>query len=206
MQLTAQKSLIILDAKKVEKDKYRDIKGNPTIFKDMVSMTVFPVGEKKIDGVRGNYNIYEKLVEVSYSDSYVFLPQKQYPKVILYPEKKDSITLIYSVHPKFSNEYVIVHYEGEDFWIIEQKRVIKKQLTLNPPGGTVYIKKFNHKSNLYLLIDGELSSFELKDKNIYSKFGHKKELKAFLKTNKIKLKKPADTIPLFAFMYEKGWI
>ncbi len=204
--LPSQTSLLLINAKEVDENQYNGFKGTPMIFKDWTKMTLFPVGEESLSEITGNYNAYENLVEVRYENKHIYLPQRRYPKVEYTTKDGDKVALIYSVHTKFKNEYVSVHYQGDNFWIIEQHRVVKKELDFNPPGGTVKIKKFVPKSVFYILKDGELTSFKLKDKDIYSEFGHKNEIKGFLKKNKNKLKKLSDAIPLFIYLDEEGWI
>lgn len=203
---TAQDAILILNPVEIDKDKYTDYKGNAYYFDDWTDINVISKGGQEFNNITGNYDQMESNFVVKHQNKFINLPESLYPRIEYTDQDGLAKSFVHQIHPKFQKGYVVVHYSSENIQIIEELRAREQVTVVQKPGETAKIKRIAKKSILHVLRNGEVSGFGRKEKNIVKAFGHKSEVKRFLKENKIKLKKLNDAIKVVKYLDEAGLI
>ncbi len=202
---SGQKKILLNNPQKINPRKYEGIKGSAYLWDKNKEVTIYSFESDKIEHITGNYNLVDKVFEAYQDNKYIILPFQHYP-ILEYSEDGKKKKLFANIHPKLNNSYSLQHYQSENFRVFENKRKKKKTLTFHAPGKDKKIHKFITYSDYFILYQGSLISIPLQIKKIIKKFGHKKEIKKFIKENKLKIKKIADMIILLEYIDKQGWM
>jgi len=201
----AQVEVLMTNSQKVDEKRYDKYNGSAYLWESPKKVKVYPINAEKIDFLSGNFNMYEGEFEIYDKEKFVTLPHRQYPKIEFFVD--DELQLTFIASPKgIQGNYAIQHYADESIYILEERRRLLSTVTVQTPGQTQKIEKFKKSSDFFILKDGQLIGFEPSKKKLSKKFGHKKEIGKFVKSNKLKLKNPADLVQLIRYIDEQGWI
>ena len=196
----------MINATAYNANKYKDFQGTPYLWKENKEVIIIGANGKEYAGVTGNYNGLENEFEVYKEDKYIQLPHSDYVGIKVINDPEITYSLWSNIHPKLKNKYCILHANEDNYRVVESFISKESVVSFETPGKTTHIKKINSRSNYYIIKGGELISFDLKKKKLIKQFGHKNEINAFLKENKIKMKCIEDAILLFEFLDSKGWL
>ncbi len=202
----AQHNIKMLNAMPYDSEKYADYKGTPYLWKENKEVIIIDKDAKDYNSIMGNYNGLEYEFEVYKNNKFIRLPHSTYIciKVINDPEIKYS--LFSNVHPKLKNKYCIQHKKTENYKVFESFIPNASVVKVETPGKATEFNKIKKRSKYYIVSGNELISFNINKKKLIKQFGHKKEIKAFLKKKKIKIKKIEDALLLFEFLDSNGWL
>ncbi|MEM9547277.1 MAG: hypothetical protein AAGA77_14955 [Bacteroidota bacterium] len=187
-------------------DKYKDYKGTPYLWEENKEVIIFDRNAKEYNSVIGNYNGLDGEFEVYKNDRFIRLPPYLYIKIQVINDPAVNYTLYSNIHPKLKNKYCIQHAQSSNYRVFESFIAKESNTTIQKPGKPAEIKKIIPKSNYFILAGRALIQFKLNRKKLIKKFGHKKEIKRFLKENKIKINTIEDVLPLLEFLDSNGWL
>lgn len=204
--MIGQDDILFKNIKPYDTERYLNFNGSAYLFEEPTAVKVYAMDREPIEGIVGNYNMAEGELEIYKGNSYLELKKNQYPKVEFIDSDGNLIRLISVSHPKLSFGYCIQHFADDSFMILEQRKRLKSSVKIQTPGKTESIDKFKKSKDFFILKNGQLIEFKTSKKKIIKKFGHKKEIKEYIKSNKLKLKKMEDVISLFQFIDNQGWL
>jgi len=205
-----------------EKKSYQKIKGNPYLFKDWVKADMLHLEDDSKEDVLIRIDLYQNNIEIKDDgkalvsqnvmevdgEKFIVLEDRYYNTIIITRNNNpkafekvdvDTIYLRKGIHKDHIDNYAIVLYEGKKVSLLKAVDVVYRESKVNTPGKIEVLKKFNRKTEYFLLIEKVKTKVKLKDKNFYKVLGHKDELKAFAKSNKIKLKKESAFVKLLKY-------
>ncbi len=200
----AQTKSIFTNAKKIDDTRYAEYKGSPYLFDDWVIGDIYDGEKKAFEQMELNFNGYSNNVEVKKEDKFVELDTKWYTKIEV--QSKDGLlTFRRGLHTFFKDKFVETVYTGKDFYLVKKFRTGLTEKEINDVGKTIKIKRFEKNIDYYFIKNGKLNQVKMKKKSLLSYLGHKKEIGAFLKENKLKLTRQADLKKVLAFYEEQGF-
>jgi len=201
-----QNDILMVNAITYNAKKYKEYHGSPYLWKENKKVTIYDINAKEYSGVFGNYNVLENEFEVYRDDSYILLPHSRYICIKVIDDPDISYSLYSNVHPKLKNKYCIRHAQTANYSVYESRTAKQRVVEVQTPGVPTKFNKINSRSYYYLIIGNKLIPFKISKKKIIKKFGHKKEINAFIKDQKIKIKEMEDVVLLFGFLDSKGWL
>jgi hypothetical protein len=202
----SQTSEMMLNERPFDAERYSDFTGTAYLWESPVSVKLSSVNQQPIEGIMGNYNMAEGEFEVYKDKNFIVLNKLEFPK-IEYVNLEGQITTLISVsHPKLSFGYCVLHHQEENFMILERRKKLKSTRKVETPGQTQHMNKLKNSRDYYILKNGKLIKIKLSRNKITKEFGHKKEIKEYIKLNDLKVKKIKDAVILLKYMNEKGWI
>ncbi len=202
----SQATIKMANAKPYDEDRYKDFKGEPYLWEQPKEVTIWGVNQDPIAGVMGNYNLVEGQFEIYQDDKFIIINKLEYPKIVSSEVDGESTTLLAVMHPKLSFGYCIEHYNEDQFLVLEQRKRLKSSVVVETPGKTERMQKLKNSKKVYALKSGQLFEIKSKTKKIIKQFGHKKEIKDFVKANKLKLKNVKDLVTLLKYLNENEWV
>ena len=199
--------MIMSNSKVYAKDRYKDTKGSPYFFNDWVIAEVYNQSGDTYKGLKLNYNVYEEFFEILDGEKYIVLDPTYYWCVKVDKEinpsqlkdSQDSVIFIRGLLENNERKFVHIIYNGSRVKLIRDPYAAESVKTIQNVGQTITNRRFNRKDTYFFLIDGEYSAVRLKKKEVINRLGHKKELEAFIKDNKLKMKKDEDYEVLLAY-------
>jgi len=204
--LSAQQDIKMINALPFNSEKYKDFKGSPYLWEENKEVIIYDKRGVEYSSAMGNYNGLENEFEVYKDDSFIQLPHSTYISIKVINDDKTNYSLFSNIHSKLKNKYCIRHKRSENYSVFESFQPRKSVVKLETPGKATVISKIIPKTKYYIIYGAELIPFEIKKKKLYKQFGHKDEIKKFLKENKLKIKTINDVLPLFEFLDSKGWL
>lgn len=204
--LLAQHQIKMVNSIVYDADKYKDYKGSPYLWEENKEVIIIDKDAKDYNSVKGNYNGLEGEFEVYKDNVFIRLPHATYVSIEVVNDADISYTLFSNVHPKLVNKYCIQHADEANYRVFESFIPKESVVKLQTPGKATEFNKIIARSQYYILSGRNLIQFKLNKGKLIKQFGHKKEIKAFLKKNKIKIKKIEDVLPLLKFLDENGWL
>lgn len=202
----AQHVIKMINSRVYDADQYKDYKGSPYLWKENKEVIIVDKDAKDYKSVIGNYNGLDGEFEVYKDNLFIRLPHTTYINIEIINDPEIKYTLYSNVHPKLKNKYSIQHHSAPNYRIFESFIPKESVVKIETPGKTTEVNKIIPRSKYYILTGSHLIQFKISKKKLIKQFGHKKEIKAFLKENKIKIKKIEDVLPLFEFLDSKGWL
>ena len=197
---------MMLNARPYDVERYDDVTGSAYMWDEPVLVTLISLSQDPVKNVLGNYNMAEGEFEVYKDKEYIVLNKLEYP-IIEYVNSDGEVTTLISIpNPELNFGYCIQHHKEVNFLILETKRKRKSEVIIQTPGKTNKLNKFKKSSDYYIIKSGKLIKFKPSSKKIAKEFGHKKEIKKFIKSNDLKVKKVKDAVVLLKYMNEQGWI
>ena len=202
-EMKAQSEDILLtNSKKIDKNRYRDIKGSPYFFEDWQKGKVISAEAEAIENVMLNYNGYTKGFEIKMNDRFIELDEKWYVRVIV-EGAEEEIIFQRNFLPPFNGKFSRQVYKGKDITVLQEFNIKIAKKTINNVGKKVEFQRFIPVEQYYLIEGQKAKYFKLKKKNILAELGNSTKLEAFIKKEKMKLDSEADLKKLLTF-YENG--
>lgn len=204
------------------REKYFEIKGSPYMFKQWVKADLMHLEEDMIEGAEIRYDMFRNEIEVRdgglampmedavefNGETFIILDDKYYRKLVLTkkdnPEalkdiELDTVLLLKGIHRDYLDNYAIVLYDGKKVKLVKTLDVKFIEKKYNTPGKIEKVKKFQRNKGYALIYKKEKTKVKLKDKEFYKVLGRGKELSAFKKSNKLKMKKLPDFIKMLKY-------
>lgn len=178
-------------------DEDDDIRGSKYLYKDWVEATIIDTDDKMITDVSVNYNGYTKKFEMlERGNKKVELNSWLYQQINVYKDKKMHTFKLYKDGD--TPAYFKVIYEGEKASFLEKFDTKLKVDEIPNYGSSTSTKKYLNRKSTYIYTEGNLIEVKRKDKDIVKVLG-KKELKKYIKENKLKIKEDKDLSALFEY-------
>jgi len=188
------------------KKKYSSIKGSPYLFDDYKSGKFWDISGTIYEDYYIKYNLYEDVIEVVEDQKVLALLKAVYPSfAIEYIDESTKTRQL--LH--FENEFIIDGYRKFDYFQIlysGKTRLLKRRkanliTNENSYGESTTSRQFVKSEELLLIHgDGKSVRFNRKARDIISALSnHKIDIKEFIKTNKISLKKDSDIIKVIQY-------
>ena len=203
---TSQSSEMMLNARVFDADRYTSYRGAAYLWDEPVVVTLISVNQDPLVGILGNYNMAEGEFEVYQGKKYVVINKVEFPKIEYTDDEGQITTLISIAHPKMSFGYCIQYHQKENFMILESWKKKKSTRKVETPGKTEHFNNLTNSRDYFILKNGKLIIIKLSRKKITKEFGHKKEIKTYIKSNDLNVKKIKDAVILLKHMNEQGWI
>ncbi len=201
-----QNTDMMLNAKPYDEERYDNFKGEAYLWDEPVLVTLNSLNGEPIKGVSGNYNMAEGEFEVYKDKKFIVLNKLRFPIIEHTDSDGETTTLISVAHPKLNFGFCIQHHKEENFMILEKRKKLKSEVKVETPGQTQHLNRFKNSRDYYILKNGKLIKIKLSRKKITKEFGHTKEIKEYIKSNKLKVKKIEDAVILLKYMNEQGWL
>jgi hypothetical protein len=202
----SQNTDMMLNAKPYDDERYESFKGTAYLWEEPVSVTLNSLNGEPIKGIIGNYNMAEGEFEVYRDKKFIVINKLRFP-IIEHTDSDGQMTTLMSVaHPKLSFGFCILHHREENFMILEKRKKMKSEVKVETPGQTQHLNRFKNSRDFYILKNGKLTKIKLSKKKITKEFGHKNEIKEYIKSNKLKVKNIEDAVILLKYLNKQGWI
>lgn len=204
--LYGQGKIKMINASTYKSDQYDDAKGSPYLWKENKEVVIFDTNGTEYYSVSGNYNALDQEFEVYKGSDFIRLPHDTYVCIKVKTDKGEEYSLFSNVHPKLKNKYCILRGQNDKFKIYENVNAKMSVVTMETPGKATVVKKIKTSSKYYIVYGSDLISFKKSKKKLAKKFGHKKEIKKFIKENDLDVKNFQDLIVLFTYLDENDWL
>lgn len=198
----AQANLLMTNSKPINEKRYAGIKGSPYLFKSHVRGEIINHKGEVYQDILLNYNGDIKNIEAFKDDRMITLESNIYPRIIIRDHKlKKSVdgTLELVNHPYFRGDYVMEIFRSGLTAVYRKFSVSLISVETNIPGETITKDRFKPKNEYYLILNGEYSKVNRKDKDFINALGNENALRGFLKKSKNKLKTDQDIRELMEF-------
>lgn len=199
-----QKTYLMLNSKKIEDGRYKDVNGSPYLFDDWKYGKTMNSKAELVDSILINYNGLTNNMEVMKNNVYIELDAYHYPLVVVYGDLPgEEIFFRRSANKTLLNRYPRMIYNGLEIAIVEDfiSRIDTKKV--NDVGKIRESSTFVNRKNYYFIKDNNAKLFKLNQKSIIKLLGHKEALEEFVKQEKLKFNDESDLIKLLEF-YEKS--
>lgn len=189
MNTLAQSKLLFTNAKTIDVDRYNGFKGDPYMWSEWHTATIYDNKGDEIPDVEINFNGYTNELEVRSDDKFIELDQRNYATIETTHDNKP-IVLSRGHKGFFMNGFIEVIYEGESISMLRKFEAKLEEIEIQNVGKTERIKRFNTKYLYYLIAHGEVKKVSLKKKKLLEALGRKKEMSTIidsglLKTNRL---------------------
>lgn len=195
----SQDAIFIDERNAVDKNRYSEIKGDPYYFDKWPKSIIFNEKMEEIKGVEVNLNGYTGLVEVRKGERIIELDPDFVAKVIC-PAKESTLTLAQGRQFQSQFPFVISHYEGGAYQLVEEFFVKIGEKTFNNYGENTKVERFTSKSVYVLVIDGLRNEIKLKKKDFLEILYDKEMAETVIKNEKLKMKDLVDYITLLSLL------
>lgn len=194
LQLTGQKKVFMSGGETIDKDRYKDVKGDPFLYDEVLPIVVLEANGKKIDGVHGRFNAHTGNVEVQQEDGFIPLDERKV-LTVLFVKEQDSIQFAQGRAFGINQAMVVRLYTGNNYDLVYQPQARITDKTFQDVGKTIRIKRFRTYHKYFLINeDGEKKEVKLKDKEFTKIVGV--DFKKAAKKRGVKLKKAEDFVKL----------
>lgn len=200
--LNAQPKSIFTNAKPIDESRYKAYKGSPYFFDDWVLADIYDANGKAFEQLEMNFNGYTNEIEIRKGNQYIELDKKWYSKIEA-NSPDGIITFVQEAHSHFKNNFVEAVYIGNRISLVRKFRIALTEKEINDVGKTIKIKRFEKRLEYYFIKGEKLNNIKWKKKSILSYLGHKKDIEAFLKKNKLKLTSDKGIQKVLAFYEEQ---
>ena len=187
--LSAQTMISFQDAEKYDEKRYADIKGSAYLFEDFIDGYITGADGVLYDKVSINYNGFEEAFEIKQGDQFITLDEQYYSEIkVVKPGQQDTMTFIRGVHPIFKGRFIELIYRSENATVVRRHYVGLSETTVNNIGRKEEFKRFLKKREIRLVTGTgakDIKTLKLNKKKLLQTLGHKKELEAHIKDQKI---------------------
>ena len=187
--LSAQTMISFQDAEKYDEKRYADIKGSAYLFEDFIDGYITGADGVLYDKVSINYNGFEEAFEIKQGDQFITLDEQYYSEIkVVKPGQQDTMTFIRGVHPIFKGRFIELIYRSENATVVRRHYVGLSETTVNNIGRKEEFKRFLKKREIRLVTGTgakDIKTLKHNKKKLLQTLGHKKELEAHIKDQKI---------------------
>jgi hypothetical protein len=189
------------NAKEIEAKRYKDIEGDPYIFKEFKYGKVLTLENGIVDSVLVNYNGFSKFFEVKQDNKVLELDPKRYPLIIVY-EDGEEVYYKRMILKKVGATYSRVVHTNDHCSFLESFNVEKK-VDISNYGGVEDYVSFVRKRLYHLELDEGTFIVKLNKKGILSHLGDEDKIKKFVKRQNLSFKKEKDVKKILDY-YSSG--
>lgn len=183
-------------------DRYLDIFGDPYLNKKFSQAKLMDAGNQQVPLAPVNYNAFSSRLEFKQGDSqFQFLPNYS-PRAILTNAQGQEELLVYGLLPGLESNYSTLLLNGNLFKVATNLSVGKAKNEGFAGSGHSAKERFTPVKSLYLWHRGRWVRSGFKVKTIAKEIGWEKEIKAFVKKNKLNLKDNTDLLQLMTYVNE----
>lgn len=177
-------------AKEIDAKRYKDIEGDPYIFKEFKYGKVLTLENGIVDSVLVNYNGFSKFFEVKQDSKVVELDSKRYPLIIVY-ENGEEVYYKRMLLKKVGATYArVVH--TNDHCTFSESFNVEKKVDISNYGGVDDYVSFKRKRLYHLELDEGTFIVKLNKKSILSHLNDEKGITKFVKRQNLSFKKEKD--------------
>jgi hypothetical protein len=201
-KLIAQTGISFAESELYDSDRYKDIKGSPYLFSVFTDAWITDRDGVQYGKVKINYNGYTEEFEVLQGDRFIRLQEQPYAAVkLLDPESQDTITFVRGVHADFRGQFIQLMYQSAQITLVKKFLVNISESSVNTVGRTDEFKRFKAQEMYFLAKETNqpLRTLKSNKKSWIQALGHKKELEAYLKDNKLNLSKGQNMVQLLQY-------
>ncbi|MEN0046900.1 MAG: hypothetical protein AAF806_07585 [Bacteroidota bacterium] len=184
------------NTKPIDEERYKGINGNPYFYKEWQEAIIYSKDGNQLDKIEVNYNGNTNEFEAKVDGGFVELDGKDYPRIEIL---EDSTHFQYAVHPRLTNQYVQVLFEGKKNNLVHTFVTSISTREVQNRGSTIIKEAFVRKSTYYLLNEGKMKLLKLKKKDVLSNFSQK-EVAALVKKEKLKLNSVEDLVKVLVLV------
>jgi len=182
-------------------ERYLDIFGDPYLNKKFSQAQLMDAGNQRVPLGPVNYNAYSARIEFKQGDSHFqFLPN-YFPRVILTNGRGQEELLVYGLIPGLESKYSTLLLNGDLLKVATHLEVSRAENEgFSKVSGNAQKERFIPVKSLYLWHQGRWVRSGLKVKTIVKELGREKEIKTFVKKNKLNLKNNGDLLKLMTYV------
>ena len=178
--------------------RYPGVRGTPYRYKNFGQVQLFDAAMHPYPLDSANYNGFSSQFEFYHEGVLRELNGNNFLRVeVVQPEGANHI-YARGINMKFRKSYARVIFQGENIIATQIYNVINDEKVVEKPGQTLKLRRFSAKSLHYAMVDGEFVTLKLTPKNLAEDLGHPSALKKFMKAEKLKPKREADLLLIFA--------
>lgn len=185
----------------IEVDRYLEVFGSPYLNKKFSQAQLMDAGNQRVPLGPVNYNAYSARIEFQQGDSHFqFLPN-YFPRMMLTNENGVEEMLVYGLIPGLERKYSTLLFNGDLLKVALHLEVGRAENEgFSKVTGNSQKERFIPVKSLYLWHQGRWVRSGLKVKTIAKELGLEKEIKAFVKKNKIDLKDNGELLELMSYV------
>lgn len=185
MNTSAQSKILFTNAKTIDLDRYRGYKGDPYMWSEWHTATIYDNKGEEIPDVEINFNGHTNELEVRSDDKFIELDQRNYTTIETIHYDKP---LVLSRGHKgfFMNGFIEVIHDGESISMLRKFEAKLEEIEMQNVGKIERIKRFNTKYVYYLIAHGEANKVSLKKKKLLEALGRKKEMSTIIDSGQLK--------------------
>lgn len=200
-QSDANSDFFLVNSKKLDPDRYKEIKGSPYWFEEWPSAKLVDLQDKSYENIVINFNGLTKDFEIKRGGDFIVLDEKQYKLLEIEIEGK-KVTFLRGIDRRKPDKFMWLVYKNNNFSIVKDFIVNQEERKIEAPGKTILLKKFIPHENYYIARLGELTLFKLDKKNIAREFGQ--EMLQISKENDWKLDTEEGFVKSLEILETKG--
>jgi hypothetical protein len=210
--LIAQESIEFIDAKSINKNRYRNVRGLPYMFETWQIGTIYGSNLTVYQDVFFNYNGESQKIEIKKGGEILELDPKSYLRAEIPTGKKDvsgraeKIILQRGVHKKFEQAFVRVVFRGRRIILVEQFIAKISDKTTIQIGEKESFKQLMNDRNYFLKHHATIKQIKLDQKSIVKALGHEEEMMEFVGEKQLDLSLEPDIARLLKWYEDKGFV
>jgi hypothetical protein len=193
------------NSKKIDDERYADVKGEPYLFKEWRYGRTINSKSETVDSILMNYNGETHNMEIKNGSSFIELDAYHYPLVIIYGENGEDLYFRRSSSRSLLNRYPRLVYNGDEITVVQDFNSRIETKRVNDVGKIRETKSFVNRKNYYIIQYNKAKLLKLKKGNLLKILGHKDELEKYIKEEKIKINEETDLVKLLKFYEDRGY-
>lgn len=192
---------LIETSRKVDPDRYRDVRGTPYRYDDFGPITAYDQTLNPFPLKRGNYNAFSQQFEY-YADGVILreLSGENFIRVDVPQPDGSTHTYARGINFKYPDKYAQIVHRGENITGTMVYDVENQEKIVQDVGKTLKLRRFQPQSRHYAIVHGEMVQLKLNAKKLAADLGqgHKADLTRFIKANKLKPNRLGDLVKIYA--------
>jgi|GEM_PF-3422739 len=185
----------------VEINRYLEVFGNPFLNKKFSQAVLMDAGNQQVPLGPVNYNAYSARIEFRQGESqFQFLPN-YFPRLMLTNGNGQEELLVYGLLPGLEKKYSTLLLNTDVLKVATHLEVSRVENEgFSKVSGNAQKERFIPVRSLYIWYNGRWVRSGFKVKMIAKEFGLEKEMKTFLRKNKLSLKDNGDLLKLMTYV------
>lgn len=184
-------------SRKVDPDRYTEVRGTPYRYKTFrkaimydITLNAYPLDSVNLNGFTSQFEFIVDGIKRELS------PENFIRVEIEGPDGKDKYAR--GINPKYRDMYAQIVHKGDNLVATMVYEVKNDEKVVQDVGKTVRLRRFSPKSLHFAMVEGELVTIVTSPKRIAKDLGFKKELGAFIKSEKLKPGRIKDLVRIYA--------
>lgn len=185
-------------SRKVDPDRYHEVRGTPYRYNVFGPVVLYDITLNRYELDSANLNGFTSQFEY-YADGILreLLPGN-FIRAEVPGQEGGTHKYAHGINMKFRDRYAEIVYKGDNLVATMVYDVKNDEKIVQNVGETLKLRRFSAKSLHFAMVDGDFVNVTLSAKKLAADLGFKKELSAFMKTEKLKPNRREDLLKIYA--------